>query len=335
MSLLLRVLSLFVLSVPLVVDSLTAQDEYELGSGVQVGTLPLYVGGYFSVDYTNTDAYEQYSLDDVSLMGYGSYDKFSYLAEFEYKELYLYRDENGTVSESSDNQLQVERLHGDYAFNEHFTARLGKYNTPVGFWNLVPINVLRETTSSPQITEIIYPKYTTGADLSVSSIERATLQVDVMLQVTEGISEYYNNYNTDKHAGLGLSYGQDDLVLKVNAGYFNIHDGPQEQLYYGVLALNYDKEKYQVLSEVGWRYSDLLSKTNYAGYLQGLYRITPEHIAILRVEDYADKNLGVEEGFGVIGYTYRPWYSMAIKSEYSVYRDVQKNAFTFSVSVLF
>ena len=328
---------LFVLLISLYIENgtLSADDGYQLGEGVEVGSLPLYVGGYFSLDYTNNERYEQYRLDDLSLLGYGSYEKFSYLAEVEYKELYLYRDENGTISESSDNQLQIERLYGDYAFNEHFNARIGKYNTPVGFWNLVPINVLRETTSSPLVTEIIYPEYTTGAELSYSTIGDASFRADVMLQFTEGISETYNNYNTDEHVGLGLSYGLDDLVLKANAGYFNLHDGPDERLYYGVLSFNYEKEDYQFLSEVGWRYSDRLHQTNYAGYLQGLYRLTPQHIAIVRLERYADRSSVVEEGFGVFGYTYRPWYSMALKSEYSVHSDADLNTFILSFSVLF
>ena len=60
-----------------------ADEEYQLGEGIQVGSLPLYIGGYFSLDYKYMDSEDRYRIDDVAVLAYGNYNKFSYMLELE------------------------------------------------------------------------------------------------------------------------------------------------------------------------------------------------------------------------------------------------------------
>ncbi|MCK4974883.1 MAG: hypothetical protein KAR81_06490, partial [Sulfurimonas sp.] len=76
--------------------TLQADEEYQLGKGVQVGSLPLYIGGYFSLDYKHMNSIDRYRIDDVAVLGYGNYKKFSYMLELEFKELYVETHQNGT-----------------------------------------------------------------------------------------------------------------------------------------------------------------------------------------------------------------------------------------------
>ena len=322
--------------------TLHADDEYQLGEGVQVGSLPFYVGGYFSADYRKVDDENRYRLDDLALLGYGNYDKFSYMTELEYKDFYVQTKKPlsaKTPASSQDRTLYVERVYVDYNLNECFSFRVGKYNSPIGFWNLLPINVLKETTSNPIVTSLIYPTFTTGGAITYTKYKDGEFKVDLMLQHNDDIDANYNNYKTDKHYGVGISYGFDNYTLKVNGGYFHKSDNKVQlnSLYYLLLSAKYETDDYQILGEFGRQKSKNFVTTSHAAYLQGLYRFTEKHIAIVRldsVESYEAKNT-LDEEMLMLGYTYRPLYPVAIKSEYQFHKNSELNKILLSLSVLF
>ncbi|MDQ1338519.1 MAG: hypothetical protein QG617_1486 [Campylobacterota bacterium] len=317
--------------------SLLRGGEYQLGKGVQAGSLPFYVGGYFSLDYKHTDDIDRYRIDDVAVLGYGNYEKFSYLAEFEFKEMYVETHTNGIKDSTHNNRLYTERLYLDYNFNEKYMLRAGKYNSPIGFWNLLPINVLRETTSNPMSTSIIFPKFTTGLDTSYTSYGEDELKVDIMLQHNNDIDKEYNNYKIDEHYGFGISYEKDNYTLKLNGGYFHNLDNyiAQDNLYYLLLSAKYESQKYQILSEIGSQKSKNDFTTDYALYIQGLYRFSEQHIGVIRAESYDNNLNATDDDILIFSYTYRPLYPIAITSEYQVHSQTDQNQFLFSFSVLF
>lgn len=317
--------------------SLHAAEEYQLGKGVQAGSLPLYIGGYFSLDYKHTDEIDRYRVDDVAILGYGDYEKFSYLVELEFKEMYVQTHENGVKTTTRDNKMYTERVYVDYNLNENYMFRVGKYNSSIGFWNMLPINVLRETTSSPMSTYILFPKFTTGLGGSYISYGEGEIKVDFMLQHNNDISYKYNNYRVDEHYGFGVSYEKDYFSIKLNGGYFhNISDyALYNDLYYLLASAKYESDKYQILAEIGSQKSKDCYTTDYAGYIQGLYKFTEQHLGVARVESYDDNVNQIAEEILVIGYTYRPLYPIAIKSEYQFHSKSELNQFLFSFSVLF
>jgi len=315
---------------------LHAEDEYELGSGIQVGSLPFYVGMYFSLDYKNMDDYERYRIDDLAFLGYGNYSKFSYLIELEYKELYVNTDNNGAKETTKDKKLYLERVYLDYNLDENYMFRVGKYNSPIGFWNLLPVNVLRETSSNPMSSYIIFPKFTTGISTSYTSYTEGELKIDLMLQDNDDIDDEYNNYQLDKHYAFGLAYEKDEYTYKLNGGYFHSIDNVNEDdLYYFLLSAKYETDNYQIQTELGTQRNDNEFTTKYAGYIQGVYRFTQQHIGVVRLESYDNQLIGVSDDMAIVAYTYRPLYPIAIKSEYQFHSLYQENQFLFSFSVLF
>jgi len=343
------------------ISLLRADNSYELGDGVQVASLPFYLGGYISTEYRHTKVQDRYKIGDIALLGYGSSNNFSYLTEIEYKNLYTEKQENDTSLVNNDTNLYIERLYVDYTFNENYMARVGKYISPIGFWNLLPINVLRDTTSDPISTNIIFPESTTGLYASYTKFSQTEFKVDVMLQNNEDIDGKYNNYRTNRHYGLGISYAKSQYTFKLNVGYFNkLHsyiddDGTENEyeeesdyddeyieksntvqdLYYILLSAKYENEKYQFLSEIGHQESTNGLTTPYAAYVQGLYRMTPQHMAILRLESYEDKVKNKQDNFAIFGYTYRPLYPIAFKAEYQFHKRPIDNKLQLSFSVLF
>jgi len=310
---------------------------YNLGEGAQIGTLPIYIGGYFSVDYKYKDSKSRYRIDDLAFLAYGNYNKLSYMAEFEFKELYTFSEETSGFATKQDTSLHVERLYADYNFNENYMLRGGKYNSQVGFWNLLPINVLRDTTSNPISTYIIFPKFTTGLYASYTSYSEGDLKIDIMLQHNNDIDPSYNNYIIDEYYALGITYSKDAFEVKLNLGMFDnyMQNNTTQNLYYILASMKYEIEKLQVMSEVGTQSATDGFTTEYAGYLQAVYHLSEKHAAILRLESYDDKFNDTQDDIAIFGYTYRPLYPVALKAEYQFHSISLQNQFLFSFSVLF
>ena len=323
----------------LLVSFIQGDDDYKLGEGKQIASLPIYIGGYFSIDYKSKDDVDTYRVDDIAFLSYGNYNKLSYVLELEFKEFYSHTKDHGESTIEKDNNLYIERAYVDYSFDENYKLRVGKYNSPIGFWNLLPVNVLRETTSNPESSSRIFPKFTTGANLSYASYSEGELKIDFMLQNNEDIDSNYNNYKMQEHYGLGVGYEKDDYAFKFNAGYFYKLSDASEidsiRLYYSLLSAKYDSDKYQVLAELGSQKSSQEITTKYAGYIQSVYRFTEKHLGILRYESYDDKANNIKDEMAIVGYTYRPSYPIALKSEYQFHSLDQQNQLLLSLSVLF
>lgn len=103
----------------LIFFSLKANDIYTLGEGVQMNSLPVYVGAYFSVDYQDTESSQIYRIDDLALLVYGNNDKLSYMAEVEYKELYTKTYTASSTLSTQNNHIYIERLYLEYNYNEN------------------------------------------------------------------------------------------------------------------------------------------------------------------------------------------------------------------------
>ena len=317
------------------------KDEYSLGSGVQIGSAPLYVGGYISTDYqyNSNDSQNQFRIDDIAFLAYGSYEKVSYLAEIEFRDYYIYQwDSNGSDSVLND-RLHIERLYLDYLVNDEFTFRVGKFNSPIGYWNLTPINVLRDTSSNPMLSYILYPKFTTGVDLTYNYFGDYEFKLDLMLQRSEDIDGNYNNIDIDEHYGLGLEISKDDWSLKANGGYFHALDKAYENqnFYYALVGGEYEDDKYKFTAELATQLSESKTTIDYITYFKALYKITDKQMPVMRIESYKSSlyNLSEDDTSLTIGYTYRPLFPVAIKGEYQFHTLDKYDKLYISFSVMF
>lgn len=316
--------------------NLYSEDGYQLGEGLKISDLPIYVGGYFSIDYQHKTNYDRYRIDDLAILSYGKKDKFSYMAELEFKELYVKIDDQNSSTTERNNKFHIERFYVDYTVNDNYYLRLGKYNSPIGYWNLMPINVLRETTSSPVLTYIIFPKFTTGMTLQYQSYNSETFNIEFLAQHNEDLDDEYNNYKVNEHYGFVLGYENDFIALKFNGGYFHLNGSQIERSrYYALLSSQIDRERYQLLCEIGTQYSNDHFSTPYALYLQGLYHFNDQNSGILRFESYRNKLENKDDKIVILGYTYRPLYPVAFKAEYQIHSEQESNKLLFSFSVLF
>ena len=310
-------------------------EEYELGQGVKIPYLPLYIGGYATVDYLQReDDYKRLRVDEVALIGYGNIDRFSYLAEFEMKESYV-KEWDKIEREEHSNRVSIERLYVDYAITDTFDIRAGKFNTPVGYWSQEPINVLRDSASNPYLAFIVYPRYTTGLQLNYADTLHDDTAYTLTLQENNDLDDWYNNISVNRHYSGGVEHFLDDaLSIKANIGHFRTTD--DKEFFYGLAAVQYEQQRYKVSAEFGARRGEEQWNVPYALYLQGVWHVKERHDLIGRFEHYKiDEGAVRDEQIGIFGYTYRPVYPVALKVEYQAHTYSNENQVHLAFSVMF
>lgn len=314
-----------------------ADEPYRLGDGLCLGATPLYLGGYFSLDYWhNLKGSSEVRLDDVSVMLYGEYRGWSAMAEVEFRD--AYRRRFGFNAETTtDLTPHAERVYVRYEPSQYFQMTAGKFNTPVGYWNLMPINVLRDTTSSPRIVEAIFPRFTTGLDVKYSDEH---LRIGLLAQATPDLDsvfnekDAYNNFDIEKQVGIGGEFLWEALAFGVNAGGYEERI-EEEKWGYLYASLQYRSERTRILGETGYRRNEKNMRSNFGGYLQGTQRIYRKHFAILRAEyttEYAENS---EDSSAIVGYVYRPLFPVAFKGEYQFHSRGNEDQLMVSFSMLF
>lgn len=314
---------------------LAGDKQYQLGRGLTVSDA-LVVGGYFSTEYINTNNQESFSLDDLALLAYGSLTgKFSYLAELEWADIYKV-DFKADTDESNLRPI-VERFYGDYKQSDNFSLRFGKQITPIGYWNLQPINVLRETTSNPILSRTMFPQFLTGLDVYGYTPFDEQTTYHIYLQATGDLDNKHINIDVDSHFGVSLEkFISDRWQLGGSAGRFTEVDG--SETYYIQMNSRLDTHRYSLIAEAIADFKQLYrggTEKSQAFYLQGEYRINASHALIGRIEYFHDGRLRARERIGILGYSYRPVYPVSFKIEYQWHADTDDNGVLSSFSVLF
>jgi len=311
--------------------------DYRIGEGMALGESPFYLGGYFSLQYWhNLKGTSEVALDDVALLLYGGEGAWSLMGEVEWTD--VYRERFGfRAGRSHDLTPHAERVYVQYEPSEFFRATLGKFNTPVGYWNRMPINVLRDTTSSPKVVSQIFPRFTTGADLQIS---RDALSVNVLAQATPDLDaafnpdDFYNNFDIRHQVGAGVAYEPGAWSFGLNAGGYEerIEDEEWGYLY---ASAQYRTERTQIMAETGYRRNADNYRSYYGAYAQLTQAVTFRHFAVVRLEYMTEYIDGSEDSIAVFGYTYRPIYPVALKGEYQFHSRENEDQLLVSFSMLF
>ncbi|MBV5321214.1 MAG: hypothetical protein JZU62_05980 [Sulfuricurvum sp.] len=326
-----RLLSLF--SIALL--SFAHADNYELGHGYKVNDT-INVGGYFSTEFESNRQNESFTLDDVAVMAYGEINPmFSYLAEAEAVGFYHKNFTDGT--EVGDQKFHIERLYGDMWMSDDFNIRFGKMITPIGYWNMEPINVLRDTTSNPLYSKLLFPKFLTGIDINGYIPKTEGMRYHLFGQNNRDLDEEYINIPNTHFFGLSV---EKELSMDWHSGgsIGEFITKTSQRTRFFEANLKYDDNQWQIMTEA------LISKSEYAdgqddyalsGYAQAMYHFTPEQALIGRYEYFNDHHTDYKDNIAILGYSYRPLYPVSLKGEYQWHSLHDENRALFSLSVLF
>ncbi|MCW8838334.1 MAG: hypothetical protein OQK11_06500 [Thiovulaceae bacterium] len=309
---------------------------YEIGRGYKLHDA-LHLGGYFSTDYSNTKEKSLFRLDDVALLAYGNLNnELSYLIEMEAAPFYTY--EYKTEKETKDTYFHKERLYLDYKYSESINLRIGKQITPIGYWNLEPINVLRETSSNPILSSEMFPKFLSGIDIYGYIPSFDSISYHMFGQKNKDLDEEYINIKNKHFFGLSIENESNfDFLYGGSIGEFISEDNKRSRylsfnLKHDVGLLNTQAEA--VISNI---HDNNTNKSDYkiATYIQPIYRINSQNSIVARYEYFKDNALNIKRNLGLLGYSYRPVYSVSFKGEYQIHSNSNLNKFIISFSVLF
>ncbi len=320
------------LHIPLAVAQ---QAPYELGLGYKAHE-KITIGGYFSTEFTVGEDTRELLIEDVAILAYGSLtENLSFLAELESVDFYKIDFENQW--DRGNTTPAIERLYADYKVSDYATFRMGKQITPIGYWNLQPINVLRETTSNPRLSREMFPKFLTGLAVQGYTPFDETLRYNVYLQNTGDMDAKYVNFQVDQHYGFTLEKSLSDAwTLGGSTGQFREKTGEQTRYYQ--LNTRVDTGRFSFLTEAvvdRHEVRGVRTSTSSSVYAQTEYRFKPQHAMIIRGESFRDDRVSLHETIGILGYSYRPQFPISLKLEYQWHSDSADNRVVGSFSVLF
>jgi hypothetical protein len=308
---------------------------YTLGQGLHINPI-LNIGGYFSSEFESKNSDESFAIDDVAVMAYGEINPmFSYLGELE--AVGFYRKNLSTGEESGSQTFHIERLYGDLWLSDAYNLRFGKMITPIGYWNTEPINVLRDTSSNPLYSRFLFPKFLTGIDLNGYIPGVDNVHYHLFAQNNRDLDAHYINIPNTHFFGLAVEKEFSmDWTGGGSVGEYMTLDHQRTRFIQA--NIKYDDAQWQMMSEVilaGNEFASNDQASTLSGYVQGMYRYTPEHAFVGRYEYYNDHHANYEDNIAVAGYSYRPWYPVSLKGEYQWHSLRDENTFLFSFSVLF
>ncbi len=136
---------------------------YTPGRGLHVGDTNIVLGGYATTELVREEGKRaKLGLADLSLFFiWDPLPRVQVFAELEGEDLVVLRPSGGNPT--NDAEYVTERLYADLAIiPDRLTARLGKFLTPVGRWNVIHAQPLVWTSSRPVITLLPFDQHTTG-----------------------------------------------------------------------------------------------------------------------------------------------------------------------------
>lgn len=325
----------FITLFSLVLFSFAYADEYELGRGFKIND-SLQVGGYFSSEMQLKNNQDSAGIEDIAVLAYGDINPMvSYLAELESVGFYSKNFSNG--ADGGSQKFHIERLYGDLWLADAYNLRFGKQITPVGYWNKEPVNVLRDTTSNPLYSMLLFPKFLTGIDINGYVPGTEGLRYHLFGQNNRDFDEEYINIPNTHFFGLSI---EQEFSIDFNGGgsFGEYITHTNQRTRFIQVGAKYDDSTWQVLGEIlaaKSEYSNRQDDYAYSGYTQAMYRYTPEHGFIGRYEYYNDHHTDYKDHILILGYSYRPLYPVSLKGEYQWHSQNNENRALFSLSVLF
>ncbi len=190
------------------VDSPIGSIEYFTGRGLRLGRTGLTIGGFSTFEIEREEGGPGvFALDSINFLTlFEPIDALRGFAEIEVGD--LFRVETDSDDVHSDPDVQIERLYGDYIHGDALSARFGKFQTPIGRWNLVPAEPFVWTTTQPLIVEFGFDEYTTGGAL-FGSLFPASGIVNYWLygQALDPLDPQSDENPVDRSIGGRLEYG--------------------------------------------------------------------------------------------------------------------------------
>jgi hypothetical protein len=324
-------------------DSPLGPVEYVAGRGLRVGSA-LTIGGFTTVEVDDDEAEPgTIELDGVNfLFLFEPIDALRFFAELEVGDLLSY--EPGADDVDSNTELDTERLYLDLGRSDALNLRLGKFQTPVGRWNLVPAEPFVWTASDPVLVERAFDEHQTGGALFGSFYPRShTLSYWLYGQFVDPLDPDTDSEHAHRSVGGRLELGgplEDwsvgtSLLLSERKDDWNTLGGLDAVARFGPLELT---------TELAAVSDGIPERSLWGIYLQGVYdlgsasRILRDFYFVARYEHFDPRGTSEDANLWDLGITWMPVDYLNLKAGYRLsdrQTDDVSDGLTASVSVLF
>ena len=303
---------------------LVANDTKEYGWDFYDGAVN--IGGYLDMTYDEKRE-EKFLFNDIALLFSSSHKRFDILGEVELSHISL----DGKSNNSSDVDLNLERLQLNYVLSDKQTLQVGRFKSDIGYWNQAPILILQNTTTKPHIVGNFFPEATTGLLYRYNLNDENSLSFT--FQDNTDISHQESVINVSRHKGFAYYGTDDDLSWHFSVGEYR-EESSIEADYIGI-GLKYDIDDFDIQAEYFVQDSEISEEKPFSAYVQPTWHFREKDDAVMRIESYRDSALGVKEEIYLFGYVHRPNRNMVLKGEYIYHTELPLNRFVYSFSVLF
>lgn len=320
--------------------------SYFPGRGLHVGDTGLIVGGYAIVEVDDEEGEPTtVELDGVNLLVlFEPIRSLRFFGELEVGNLFVWEPEGDDVD--SDATLDIERLYGSWSLRDAATLRVGKFQTPVGRWNLVPAEPFVWTATEPALLERAFDEHQTGVALLGTFYPGPagnTLDYWLYGQVFDPLDADDDPEPAERTAGGRLAYGDalgrwsvgGSLLASERKGHWSYLAGLDAVLRLGPVEL---------ASEAVAVTGSLSDRELWSVYLQGVYDLGSLHRVLRglylvgRFEHYDPRGSGEDAELWDVGLTWMPKPYLNLKAGYRLSdgesEDAPEGVFA-SLSVLF
>jgi len=323
-------------------DSPLGPVEYVAGRGLRVGS-GLTIGGFTTLELDDDEAEPgSIELDSVNfLVLFEPIDALRFFAELEVGNLLRY--EFGADVDSNP-EVNTERLYLDLSRGDSLNVRLGKFQTPVGRWNLVPAEPFVWTASDPVLVERAFDEHQTGGALFGSFYPGShTLSYWLYGQFVDPLDPDPDAENADRSVGGRLEFGEPlgdwsvgtSLLLSERKDDWNTLGGLDAVARIGPLELT---------TEFAAVSNGIPERSLWGIYLQGVYdlgsvsRSLRDFYFVARYEHLDPRGTSEDANLWDLGITWIPVDYLNVKAGYRLSdrqtEDV-RDGLTASLSVLF
>ena len=313
-------------------SGLAHADSYRLGDGYHLPGLGLDLGGYLSVQGSNTrGSPSNLSLQDLSLFLHEDFSPdWHFFTEIELGQPIVFSNSGLTTSNTD---FDIERFYVDYNLSSRATLRLGKFLTPIGRWNQIHADPLVWTVTRPLTTETAFAKNASGIQLYGSwPLKNSAIDYQFFLDdtdvsdPTDARESIYTDSNIQPNppnaftqgVGARLKYRalDDALQIGLSADHFEMKDQPGFKNLIGA-DFFYTYRRFELQSEMLYRRDqDFPHQTEWGGYMQVVVPLVHHFYGVIAHERYKAELFNRPVNSNILDITYRPIPPFSIKLEH-------------------
>jgi hypothetical protein len=292
--------------------------EYRAGRGLHLGRTGLNIGGFSTAEVEREEGEPgTVALDSVNFLIL--FEPFAFLrgfAELEIGDLATWETNSDDVT--SDPKLDVERLYGDLSFNDALNLRIGKFQTPIGRWNMVRAEPLTWTATEPVVVELALDEHQTGGTFFGSVYPGSnTLNYWLYGQFMDPLDPDSDSENVDRSVGGRVEYGGSLGELSIGAS-FLASELNDDWNYLGGLDAQWQIGPLELTSEFTISEGDIEDRDLWDVYLQGVYEVIPNFYFVARYEHFDPSGSSEDADLADLGLTWVPVQWLRFKVDYRV-----------------